>query len=259
MKRNKLIVGAIGVIAAGAIFSTLPLGLNSVGSYKKKSLSSLEMRSATEAQNWLAARYIDQSTGEPVTAQKLSEIRTQIAKMSKSKAISFIEQGPDNIGGRTRAIQIDIDNVSRVWAGGVSGGLFVSTNRANTWERVDSYIDAGASPFISSMTQTPDGTLFVATGSGAESFGGNGVWYSTDKGVSWDKIPGTTICNEVEASTADNYVWMATSGGLKKWKLGDASVTSVTVASGSCNSLKVSEDGQVLVAAISSNKNVCLK
>ena len=130
-----------------------------------------------------------------------------------------------------------------IWAGGVSGGLFVSYNGANTWTKVTSYIDAGASPNISSMTQTMDNVLYVATGSNQEGGSGNGVWYSTDKGETWDVIPGTSNCTEVESSDEDDYVWLATAQGVRKWKLGETSLTTVSAGSGSCAALKVSKDG----------------
>lgn len=255
MKRNGIIIGSAGLIAIAAIFAVSPWVFNgSDGTYRKKDLTSLEAKSAEDAQKWLKARYRDQATGETISPEKLESIRTQIRKAPRNKAISFIEQGPDNIGGRTRAIQVNRNNINQIWAGGVSGGLFVSNNRGHQWTRVDSYANAGALPFISSMTQTPDGTLYVATGSNQEGWNGNGVWYSTDGGGTWAKIPGTTNCTEIVSSNADSYAWMATGGGLKKWKLGDAALTNITVAAGSCNTVQISKDGQVIVAAMGSNK-----
>ncbi len=128
------------------------------------------------------------------------------------------------------------------------GGLFVSYNGANTWTKVTSYIDAGASPNISSMTQTKDNVLYVATGSNQEGGSGNGVWYSTDKGETWDVIPGTSNCTEVESSDEDNYVWLATAQGVRKWQLGETSLTTVSAGSGSCSALKVSKDGQIIIS-----------
>jgi ligand-binding sensor domain-containing protein len=255
MNRNKIIIGSVTLLAVVTMFAVSPwMESKKVGSYKKQDLSSVQKQSADDAQAWLRARYIDQSTGLPITAEKLEQIRKEIAKSPRSKNISFMEQGPDNIGGRTRAIQIDRTNNNRLWAGGVSGGLFVSSNRANNWSRVTSYIDAGASPFISSMTQTPNGVFYVATGSNQESWNGNGVWYSEDFGNTWTKIPGTTNCTEIVSSDVDNYVWLATSTGLKKWQPGDVSLTSITVTNGSCNTVQISKDGQVLVGAFASNK-----
>jgi hypothetical protein len=255
MKRNKLIIGSVGIIAVASIFAVSPWSFNgSEGAYKKKDLASLSSKSAEDAQKWLRARYIDQETGQPITPEKLALIEKQIRKSPRSKSISFIDRGPNNIGGRTRAIQIDRSNINRVWAGGVSGGLFVTTNRGNQWSRVDSYIDAGASPFISSMTQTPNNIFYVATGSNNESWNGNGVWYTSDAGETWSSIPGITNCTEVVSSNVNNTVWMATSTGLKKWNPGDAAVTNVTVTSGACTALQMSVDGTVIVVGMGSNK-----
>ena len=121
MKRNKLIIGSAGLVAAAAIFAVSPWSFNgSKGDYAKKDLPSMEAKSAEDAQKWLQARYIDQETGQPISSEKLALIRKQVQKSAHSKAISFTEQGPDNIGGRTRAIQIDRADRNRVWAGGVS-------------------------------------------------------------------------------------------------------------------------------------------
>jgi hypothetical protein len=255
MKRNKIIIGSAGIIAIAAVIAVSPWTFNSSeGSYEQKDLTSFKARKAEDAKKWLEARYIDQETGQPVTPEKLALIEKQLRKSPRTKSFSFIEQGPDNIGGRTRAIQIDRTNINRVWAGGVSGGLFVTTNRGNQWSRVDSYIASGASTFISSMTQTPDGVFYVATGSNQESWNGNGVWYTDDSGATWSNIPGITNCTEIVSSNANNTVWLATSTGVKKWNLGDAAVTNVTIASGACTALDISKDGSLVVAGIASNK-----
>jgi len=255
MKRKNLIIGSVSLVAVAAIIAAMPWQMDlKKGAYQKKDIRSLESHAADDARKWLEARYIDQATGQPITPEKLELVRKQFHMSAKSKNIAFEEQGPDNIGGRTRAIQVDRSNNNRLWAGGVSGGLFASTNRGNLWTRDDEYINAGASPFISSMTQTTDGVLFVATGSNQEGFGGNGVWYTSDLGLSWNKIPGTTIVTEIVSSDADNYVWLATSAGLRKWKIGDASLTSVSAGSGACTALKISKDGQVIVGGFGANK-----
>ena len=255
MKRNKLIIGSVSIVALAAIIIVLAWQMGGKkGVYQKESVNSIESQTSDDARQWLEARYIDQSTGQPITPEKLEVIRKQFQLSAKTKNISFEEQGPDNIGGRTRAVQVDRTNNNLLWAGGVSGGLFVSTNRGNLWNRVDEYINVGASPNISSMTQSPDGTLFVASGSNQEGFGGNGVWYSSDLGVSWAKIPNTTTATEIVSSDEDENIWIATNSGLKKWKMGDASLTSVSAGSGSCTALKISKDGQVIVAAFGASK-----
>ena len=254
--RKKIFILSSVVLTGCVAYFSFTEDIKKESKYLKSSLSVLEEPRADHAQEWLRARYIDVQTGEPVSAENLNAIRTQIDKMEKNKAISFIDLGPDNIGGRTRAICVDRTEPTQniLWAGGVSGGLFYSWNKGNTWTRVESFEGAGASPYISSMTMTKDGTLYVATGSNQESWNGNGVWYSSDKGESWSVVPGTNSCTEVVSGNVSDYVWLATGQGLKKWKVGLTSLENVTVAAGGCFALKISGDEQVVVASFASNK-----
>ena len=65
--------------------------------------------------------YKDAVSGK-IELQKLADARTQVKQMmlAKSSNLSFIEEGPDNIGGRTRGIAIHPDNDSVMFAGSVS-------------------------------------------------------------------------------------------------------------------------------------------
>lgn len=257
MKKGLYLIGSLGFTGLIAWVSLTKINLNSPeASYEQRELGAFEAQKADEAAAWIRARYIDVQTGETISQEKLAEIQKEFSKLDKNKSITFLDQGPDNIGGRTRAICVDRTEPTQniLWAGGVSGGLFYSWNKGNTWTRVESYADAGASPFISSMTMTKDGTLYVATGSNQESWNGNGVWYSTDKGVTWDKIPGTNSVTEIESGDASDYVWLTTTQGLKKWKLGLTAMESTGSPTSGCFALKISKDEQVIVAAFGSNK-----
>jgi hypothetical protein len=132
MKRNNIIIGSVSAIAFVAIIAVSPWKtFNNEGDYAQKGLPSLESKSAEDAKKWMEARYIDEATGERISSAKLEAIMKQILKAPRNKNISFMEQGPDNIGGRTRAIQVDRTDRNLVFAGGVSGGLFKTTNRAD--------------------------------------------------------------------------------------------------------------------------------
>lgn len=123
--------------------------------------------------------------------------------LNKSLALEFVERGPDNIGGRTRGIGIDRSNDSIMYAGSVSGGLFKSTDMAQSWNRVDEWDAQVGIMCISSIETTDAGIVYVATGgdqfeggvtsggSGTQS-GANGVYYSEDGGANWSHLPGTS-------------------------------------------------------------------
>ncbi len=108
---------------------------------------------------------------------------------------AWVERGPTNVPGRTRAILFDPNDASneRVFAGGVSGGLWVNddvTTRSNPWERVGIPENLA----VSSITFDPNNTQIMYVGTG-ESYvqgqvNGNGIWKSTDGGTSWSHIFG---------------------------------------------------------------------
>ena len=131
MKSKKIIVLFTVLSCVSAFFLVSKFDLvNKDGLYFQKDLAALKSQSGgNDAQEWLKARYIDVTTGQAVTIERLAEIDKQIRKISKSKSISFIDQGPDNIGGRTRAVLVNRNNSNEVWAGSVSGGLFYSWNK----------------------------------------------------------------------------------------------------------------------------------
>jgi hypothetical protein len=143
--------------------------------------------------------------GRP-TFENLSEIR----KMVKESRIEDVaagrisgdasdnqweERGPDNVGGRTRAIMFDPNDATNetVFAGGVSGGLWKNTNISNAnsrWTRVG--IDENLN--VSSIIVDPNNSSTFYLGTGESYTGGdasgNGIWKSTDGGDSWAKVFG---------------------------------------------------------------------
>jgi hypothetical protein len=256
MKRSKLILlGSIGIVAIAALFVASPFAFNKTGTYKKDKLSFANDQSSEDALKWLDARYFDPATGQKMSHEKLVQMEKAVMAAPRNKAINLTwrEEGPDNIGGRTRAVLIDRTDINRIYAGSVSGGLFVSTDRANNWTKVLEY---PGSKFISSMCQTQDGIIFIATGSLNEGWTGNGVHYSSDKGVTWNVIPGSsTIPNITEIVCGDNSntVFMATTNGVKSWTL-NGTLVSHTTTIGQSSAIQISPDGQVIVAAAGASR-----
>ena len=144
-------------------------------------------------------------TGKP-DVQKLRELRNRLNKERNDLLASgrtpgdgsdnnWIERGPNNVGGRVRAVMFDPNDATNetVFAGGVSGGLWKNTNISNslsTWTRVNIPDNLA----VSSITYDPNNsnTFYVGTG---ESYvggdvNGDGVWKSIDGGNSWNKIFG---------------------------------------------------------------------
>ena len=135
--------------------------------------------------------------GRP-TVENLQDIKESMAQMrvpGESVANSWVSRGPDNVGGRTRAIMFDPNDTSNetVFAGGVSGGLWKNSkiSDANTvWERID--IPNNLS--VSTINYDPNNTNIFYVGTGESYVGGDvngdGVWKSEDAGVTWTKVFG---------------------------------------------------------------------
>jgi len=119
---------------------------------------------------------------------------------------SWIQRGPDNIGGRTRTIAWDPNDVSgkKVWAGGVSGGLWYNndiTDPNSNWINVgDVWLNLSVTKIVFDPTNSQN--IYVATGEGfySSSTRGAGIWKSTDGGNNWSQISassGYTYINDL--------------------------------------------------------------
>ncbi|MEK7226513.1 MAG: hypothetical protein AAB221_12650, partial [Bacteroidota bacterium] len=57
-------------------------------------------------------------------------------KTKAAKEYNWAAMGPYNVGGRTRAMAVDVTNENVLFAGGVSGGLWRSINGGSSWNKV---------------------------------------------------------------------------------------------------------------------------
>lgn len=104
------------------------------------------------------------------------------------------ERGPNNVGGRTRAILFDPNDSSNntVFAGGVSGGLWKNTNVSSSssqWVRV---ANVPGNLSVSSITVDPNNSNIWYVGTGeqytAGDVVGSGVYKTVDGGNSWTAV-----------------------------------------------------------------------
>lgn len=152
-------------------------------------------------------RLVDPATGEIPANIRMKELafastlpRTGSAR-SQLLEMDFVQIGPYNVGGRTRAFAIDKGNPDNYLAGGVSGGMWKSTNAGASWSRVTAAEDHAA---VSCVSQDPRsgktniwyyGSGEVVGNSASKSFSayyrGSGIYKSTDRGDSWSLLPST--------------------------------------------------------------------
>jgi Secretion system C-terminal sorting domain len=114
--------------------------------------------------------------------------------------IGITVRGPNNYGGRTRAIGFDVRNPLVILAGGVSSGIFRSTNGGATWARVTPAGEIHSVTTFAQDTRTGQQDTWYcgtgenlgnsASGTGAQ-YLGNGVLKSTDNGLTWTPLAST--------------------------------------------------------------------
>ncbi len=129
--------------------------------------------------------------------EKVNNYSSQVKKVPGQIGFPWTERGPYDTGGRTRAIMFDPNdaNAKKVWAGGVTGGLWFNndiTNASSSWQKVD---DFWTNLTVTCMAYDPNNTNVFYVGTG-ESFAGDsrgaGIWKSTDGGQTWAQISSTS-------------------------------------------------------------------
>lgn len=193
-------------------------------------------------------------------------------RSSRSLGLTFNEMGPDNIGGRVRSILIDKDDSDKLFAGGVSGGLFVSENGGATWQPHPDFWSTTTtleelSLHISTIAQAPNGDIYVGTGNtheGSASGPGKGIYKSTDGGNSFSQLPATVptaytttgdwvYVNKIVVDNQGN-VYAGTNSGLQvstdgggTWTQPLYDQTCFTVLTQEIDDIEVTDDGRLIV------------
>ena len=146
------------------------------------------------------------------------ESMMSLGKRGSSMAATWTSRGPFNVGGRTRGLAFDISNPSILLAGGVSGGMWRSTNGGSSWSRTTGLSDHTQS--VTCLAQdsrsgktnawyygTGEFRGNSASGGGSGFYHGDGIFKSTDGGISWNVLS-STISNTPQSWDGDfDYVW----------------------------------------------------
>lgn len=167
--------------------------------------------------NMLRDPKTDQIPGN-IRSKELAHAKKISASLKKSNADAFdwYEVGPHDVGGRTRAIAVDVTNSDVVLAAGVSGGIWKSTDNGDTWTFKSKMSDLLS---FTSIVQDPragftnnwyasggefDGSTASDRGYRAY-YRGNGIYKSTDNGESWEII-NSTLSNPTKWDSDFDYV-----------------------------------------------------
>lgn len=193
----------------------------------------------------------------PKTGEIPSRIRERELAFMKSQASQFMgdqllaspitawsNRGPFNVGGRTRALEVDVLNPNIILAGGVSGGMWRSTNEGLSWSKTTGSNELQSVTCLAQDRRSGfESIWYYGTGenrgnsaaSVGASYLGNGVYKSTDNGLSWTLLESTAsntpqsfenrfdIIHEIAVNPLNGDVYVATYDGLYRSDNGGSS------------------------------------
>ena len=130
---------------------------------------------------------------------------------------SWASRGPWNVGGRTRAFGVDVTNDSILIAGSCSGGMWRSADGGQSWSITTTPVQHLSTSCLSQDVR-PGHTNTWYAGSG-EAYGasasagggayylGNGIYKSTDGGLSWNSLPSTVSGTPQSFDNIWDLIW----------------------------------------------------
>ncbi|MGH2820639.1 MAG: WD40/YVTN/BNR-like repeat-containing protein [Actinomycetota bacterium] len=127
--------------------------------------------------------------------------------------------GPSNIGARVVDIVADPELKNTIYVASASGGVWKSTDAGRTFTRIWSNRRTQS---MGALTMAQDETLYAGTGEtnpggGSLTYGGDGIYKSSDRGRTWRNVGlrgSSTIGRIVVDPTDPNHVLVAVSGNL---------------------------------------------
>ena len=135
---------------------------------------------------------------------------------SLDTSLEWKARGPYNVGGRTRALAIDIADSNTFIAGGVSGGIWRSSDGGATWKKMTKPSQLHSVTSIAQDTRVGyRNTWYATTGEGRGNsagargapYRGDGIFKSTDNGYNWSLLVSTSKNLPQEFSDYLNYAW----------------------------------------------------
>lgn len=137
----------------------------------------------------------------------------KINPLAPVSGITWVERGPNNVGGRSRVAWFDLGDVAngykKVWAGSVGGGLWYTTDitaASPTWIKVNDFFDNIAVTSFAQNASNP-AVMYFGTGEGwfnADAIEGLGIWKSTNGGTTWTRLTSTSNFAYVQDLQLDN-------------------------------------------------------
>ncbi len=167
-------------------------------------LAESEFEDPQARREWIESTYQNANVEMPndfkISQQKFSNSLPNsseglFTKGSQIQSQTWMSAGPSNIGGRSRAVEFDKTNPNIIITGGVSGGIWRSVDGGASWVQTTGIHEiASVTAIIQDPRPNKNNNWYCAGGeigsnsasmSHSASYAGNGIYQSTDNGLTW--------------------------------------------------------------------------
>jgi hypothetical protein len=237
-KRQKtgLAVSVVVLVAAAGLIHSLhkPLARIRMRGVPRSEAAEGTKEDPQARARWERLRLQDPKTGSVpahIASRELAFARS-LKRSLTGRQVPIVSQwtnrGPVNIGGRTKALALDARNEDVILAGGVSSGMWKSTDGGLSWRKTTA-ADQLQSVSCIAQNQFPgkENTWYYGTGEGHPAdrggsaagplmtnafYRGDGLFKSINNGESWSPVP-STVSGTVTQTDAFDFVYrLATFG-----------------------------------------------
>ena len=151
-------------------------------------------------------------------SKAVNERTARLNKENKVTATTWVPRGPNNQGGRTKGIAVDVADENIVIAGAAEGGIWRSTDKGATWSSTtDPSFVQNVDCLVQDTRQGKTNTWYYGTGelqdniypggNGVGSLLGDGIYKSTDNGQTWTGLASTQVNMPNNTVSPYQIVW----------------------------------------------------
>ncbi len=183
-----------------------PAGKSDTGGGRRWEFEQMRLRDPATGRIPPNIHRLEQDFARRLPSRQGSALQERVLREDPGKAgriPGWQARGPWNVGGRTRALAVDVSDPTyqTLLAGGVSGGMWRSTDDGTSWT-----LTTGSSQLHSvtcvAQDRRPDNQNVWYYGTGewrgnsagypSSAYRGDGIFKSTDGGQTWDLLPATS-------------------------------------------------------------------
>jgi photosystem II stability/assembly factor-like uncharacterized protein len=193
-----------------------------------------------------ASRTSDRIPIGPVSEKRSTLLQLDWTFLGPQPILNEYWSGDDDASGRISAIIVHPSNPNLLYLAGVQGGVWKSTDNGVNWSPISDQLSSLASGALAFDPFNPD-IIYYGTGEqhySGDSFYGDGMFKTTDAGVSWSKIAltsdvGSYIARTLVKPTDSNILHVASDLGYIRSTDG-GTTWNIELNPGHCNDIVIS-------------------